>query len=125
MPLVDAALAISIARAVVDFLGEQGFRILNAVVPAAGGEHDLVAERSGLPRLSSIEVKCKSIRKVERLFDTFRGQMRQAALKLRIPHKFSERVILLVEFDAQKPLDAGWKLMRCESFNGEWEELSG
>jgi hypothetical protein len=126
----DSLLALKIARAVADLLAELGFRILDAVVGASVGgehcEHDLVGERRGFARRSSIEVKCKSIKKEVRLEDTFRGQMRKAALKLWKPAEFSERVVVLVQFDARVALDAGWKMIRCEAYDGlRWKNLHG
>ena len=131
VPEKDAALAFRIACGVVDFVEHIGFRILNAVVPdtrsdGKTSEHDLVGERKGMGGQSSIEVKCKTIQKVERLYDTFRFQMREDALKLWKADKFCERVVVLVEFDAKQSLDVGWRTLRCESYNGvDWKALRG
>ena len=63
---------------------------------------------------------------MQKLFDTFRGQMRGQALKQWKPYEFCERVIDLVEFDAHQSLDDGWRMLRCESYIGyQWIALCG
>ena len=65
---VDAALALKIARAAVVALEDLSYRVLDAVVPDTDkdgkySEHDLLVERRGQPGTSSVEVKCKTIKK--------------------------------------------------------------
>ena len=49
-------------------------------------------------------------------------QLREDALKLWLPEKFSERVVLLIEFGSGS-LDSGWREIRCEAYNGAWKSL--
>ena len=126
----DATLALKIARGVVTALEDLGYRVLNAVVSGtktdgAPGEHDLLAERRGLPSMSSVEVKCKTIKKPASLLEKARDQMRKDAAKLFDPLRFSERVVVLVEF-AGISLDDGWRIIRIERLNfGGWASLRG
>jgi len=129
VPEKDAELALRVAIGVVNLLEGEKFRyrILGAVVRAGGGggEHDLVAERKGKPGRSSIEVKCKRVKKEERLYDTFRQQMRKDALKAWRPAEFKDRVVVLVQFPGVGSLAQGWTCMRCESYDasGSWKAL--
>ena len=76
-------LALKIARGVVGSLQKLRYRFLDAIVPErGGGEHDIIAERDGLPGRSSIEVKCRQINKPDSLLNTVRMQLREDALKL-------------------------------------------
>ena len=131
VPEADAALALRIAFGVVVLLEDVGYRILNAIVPdtssdGKSSEHDLVGERKGAGGQSSIEVKCKIVKSPKRLFDTFRRDMRTDALKLWNPAKHRERVVVLVEFTAEQTIDDGWRIIRCERYNGAgWQALRG
>ena len=127
----DSTLALHVARGVIDCLVDKHqFRILDAVqgMTANGKhmEHDLIGERRCHEKRSSIEVNCKSIKKEEVLETKFREQMRKAALKLWVPSEFSERVVVLVEFDYFKDLSRGYRCIRVETYNGcRWISLQG
>ena len=122
----DGAMARRIAIAVVELLESLQYRVLNAVVPFRGSEHDLVAEKRGLPMQSSVEVVCRTIQKPSILCDTVRKQLRQKALKLWCSKAFSERLTVLVEF-APGRLEDGWRILRCEAYNAskQWKTLCG
>ena len=104
IPLADALAAHGIAVAVVERLESQGYRILDAVLPALVGgvykEHDLIVERKGLPMRSSVEVKCRTIRK---------------------PEAFSERLAVFLEFPGEC-LEDGWRYMYIDKYDasGQW-----
>ena len=120
----DSTLALNIARAAVKFLESLHFRILDAILPeVGGGEHDLVGERDGLQRRSSIEVKCRQVNDPAKALEGVREDLRAKALQLWRPQKYSERVVLLFEF-GKGSLDGGWSQIRCESFEGSWQILS-
>ena len=126
----DADVALKIARAAVITLEDLGYRVLAAVVSdtttdGKKGEHDLLAERRGLSSMSSVEVKCKTIRKPASLLETARGQMRKDAAKLFYPARFAERVVVLVEF-AGASLEEGWRMIRVERLDAVgWKSLRG
>eukprot|EP00973_Karenia_brevis_P030264 4172016-Karenia_brevis.AAC.1 len=68
---MDSVLALKIARGAVESLQKLHYRFLDAIVPQlGGGEHDIIAERDGLPGRSCIEVKCKQINKPDSLLST-------------------------------------------------------
>jgi hypothetical protein len=127
VPSADAAIAFSIACVVVRKLEDSGYRFLDAIVPAVvrgvAGEHDLIAERRGLQNHSSIEVKCKTIRQRSSLLEKAMQQVRDKALALWNPSKFSERVIFLVEYGPGK-LEEGWRCLWCEAYDGvRWKSV--
>ena len=58
----------------------------------------------------------------------FREQMQKQALKLWVPSEFSERVVVLVEFDHFKDFKCcqGYRRIRVETYNGrQWVNLHG
>ena len=127
VPEADGAMALRIAIAVVELLEGLRYRVLDAVVPFRGSEHDLVAEKKGLPMRSSIEVVCRTIKKPSELLEDSRTQLRKKALKLWCPKTFSERLAVMVEFSGAGPLEHGWRALRCEAYSsrGEWTPLRG
>ena len=79
----------------------------------------------GLPSTSSVEVKCKIIKTPASLLEKARGQMRKDAAKLFDPLRFSERVVVLVEF-AGASLDDGWRIIRIVKMSvAGWKSLRG
>ena len=127
----DAAIALSVAEAVVRRLEDLGYRILDAVVPGEEvsedgryREHDLVLERRGLDKKTSAEVKCKTILKPEKLRKKAMQEVRQDALHLWRPASYSERLIVLLEYPGYC-LETGWRWMHIERYSasGEWESL--
>ena len=127
----DATLALSIARSAVEALEDLGYRIVDAVVPDTKkngdrGEHDLLAERRGQTALSSIEIKCKTIKRPEKLLEKARSEMREDAKQLFHEQRFTERVVLMFEYGGG-PLENGWNMLRIESLSaaGEWRSLRG
>ena len=126
----DGALALRIAVAVVVALEDLGYRMLDAVVPGTksngeAGEHDILAERRGLPLASSIEVKCRTIKNPKAILQDERKKLRKEAALLFDPNLFSERVVVLVEF-GDWSLDAGWRIIRIEKLVATgWTPLCG
>jgi hypothetical protein len=120
----DAEVALRIAIRVCERLEKFGYRLLDAIIPqldASGksrGEHDLIGERKPLRGKSSIEVKCRTIKK-DHFRKTVRRQIQNLACKLwpeavRKPnHGWAERVVVLVEFS--HPEDEMCDEIRCES----------
>jgi hypothetical protein len=120
----DAEVALRIAIAICERLEKFGFRLLDAIIPqldASGkscGEHDLIGERKPLRGKSSIEVKCRTIKK-DHYRKTVRRQIQNLAWKLwpaavRKPnHGWAERVVVMVEFAHAE--DDVWDAIRCES----------
>ena len=127
----DAILALSIARSAVEALEDLRYRIVDAVVPdtrkdGERGEHDLLAERRCQTGLSSIEVKCRTIKCRDKLLEKARSQMREDAKQLFHEQRFAERVVILFEYDGS-PLQNGWSALRIESLSaaGVWRNLRG
>ena len=127
----DAKLALAIARAAVIALEDLGYRVVDAVVPdtkknGEHGEHDLLVERRGLSCLSSVEVKCKTIKDPSKLLAKVREQLRAEASQLFHEKRFSERVVVMFEY-VGGPLEDGWKMLRIERLDatGGWRSLRG
>ena len=81
-----AETALRLARALVDKLELYGCRVLDAVVPHRRrgfnvGEHDLVVERAGVRGKSSVELKNRTVLKVNKR-QTWRRQAQQKAFQL-------------------------------------------
>jgi len=123
----DSDIAHAIAVEVVRQLEGCNCRILDAIVPASRhpGEHDLVVERPGLKKPSSVEVKCRTILKPKELLEQVRGQIRRESLKLRCPDQFAERIVVLVEYGT-RTLEDGWRHVRIEKYDSSgWKSLVG
>ena len=120
-----ARLALEVARAAVVLLEQLFYRILDVVVRGPTGEHDLIAEGRGLSGLSSVEVKCRTIKSPQTQLVNFRDQLRRDALKLWDPDRLSERIVVMFEF-ADGSKDESWRILRCEAYNGSvWKSLLG
>ena len=126
---VDSDIAYTIAVEVVRKLEQKcSCRVLDAIVPVFSkgkrlGEHDLIVERPGQSKPSSVEVKCRTILKPKVLLPTCRKQIRRDSLKLYFPAQFAERIVVLMEFGTHR-LEDGWKTVRIERLDPSgWKPL--